>query len=237
MLRYTLATLLVTATAWTQVVAQNTISTTYGNGHCAITAGYVCKDWICSEQGHRHHQGFGQDAGLLLHGAQLGISYADSFGHSCLGWQAQADVEYYTTSRGFVEQSQWDKFVEYSLHPQLLLTCRLRCSQHCAITPHAGIGANWAALGYYSDVWYLHLLDNSLDLDHLYSLEHYGNDIRPQRFNLQMEYGCSFSYERFVLRATYAYGLTNHSTRQNQHIRQNKLSVSLGFIISKPSVR
>ena len=190
-----------------------------------------------------------------MHGIQLGFTYQPCFKFG-LGAHTGLYYEFYYSVSKTIKDYGFDDFGEHSLYLPLHGMYRFPITKKMSFSVYGGMGINWAIYGKYSDAEHRVvgamnavllstgiamedpvIVDISTDIatQSLYDknrYQHYGGGEWPKHFNLQWEVGGSFRLDCLQVGFTYSFGGTNHNFYPGYITRQDKINISLSFVVS-----
>jgi hypothetical protein len=191
-----------------------------------LVLGYVNKDWTTDFGDHVFHENIWGQEGKRIHGFQAGVGVQPCLPMG-LGIHSGLFYEFYYSVSQAVKDAGYDDFREHNLYLPLHAMYRLPISRVSSFNVYGGLGFNWAMWGSYNvdDArWYY-------DGTRVVNWQKYGDGQWPKHLNVQWEVGCGVRIDMVQLNFTYSRGITDHEFYKGYHTRQNKIGISLSFVL------
>ncbi|MCR5312606.1 MAG: hypothetical protein K6E54_02960 [Bacteroidaceae bacterium] len=197
-----------------------------------LSGGYVNKEWVTDFGNHTIHENFWGERNKRLHGMQLGFSYQPVWKMG-IGLQTGVYYEAYISESDYVDDRGYDDFVEHCFYIPVHAMFRVPLmDDNISLAVFGGLGFNYAVTGvFYDNYDYYDDYYDEWHRDSYTEYQEYGNDKWPRRFNLQAELGAKLRIKSVEMSFTYSRGLNNHNLYDGHKTRQDKLAISVGWVI------
>ena len=258
MMKLTIKLLAILATAFSIVpvaaVAQEKVAKEYDfvskdkNTYVGASVGWVAKDWITLRNGRSLHEDLWGNPDKMMNGFQFGLNVQHDIWRG-IGFRTGFNYECYFSADRVIKDAGLRRFSEHNLYFPIHASFHMSPLKHLSITPYAGIGFNWAMNGVfhtYDEASYngpnywnwqhypiMSFVESLIDNANLPPIVCYDyNNHSPHHWNVQAEVGVSIRIYAAELSFTYSFGANHHNIYEDAATKQNKMTATIGFLLS-----
>lgn len=219
---------------------QNNTTNLFNGGHqdapLGFVLGYINKNWQTDFDGKTYKENLWGEENKRLHGFQLGVTYSPCLPVG-LGLDTGLFLEVYISDSKVVHEAGYDDFTESDIYIPLHAMYRIPFNQNSSLMLYAGFGMNIVVSGeyhineYYSGYSWLGGRPYGGAASYTAAYQAYDEGDWPRSFNFQWELGAKVRFSNFIIGGGYSIGMTNHKFYDGYKTKQNKLNISLGYVM------